>query len=70
MCVFCLFDLFKCFVDFMFAVYNVSTLIFDTHTQKKMKTLFVEKLKTRIKKQLNIPNAVCYNNRGHNIPLL
>lgn len=52
----------------MFAVYNVSTLIFDTHTQKKMKTLFVEKLKTRKKERLNIPNAVRYNNRVHNVP--
>lgn len=57
MCFFCLFDLFKCFVDFMFAVYNVSTLIFDTHTQIKMKTLFVEKLKTRNKKTIEYPKC-------------
>lgn len=41
----------------MFAVYNVSTLIFDTHTQKKMKTLFVEKLKTRNKQTIEYPKC-------------
>lgn len=41
----------------MFAVYNVSTLIFDTHTQIKMKTLFVEKLKTRNKKTIEYPKC-------------